>query len=94
LLVRSALPNVPLLVCSAGVFLGLFFNVLVLLPVSLTGSAIFILLNPSSGLSFYANLGGLLFLLMGQSGYMQGLTCRDTYGHILARLQAAQSNRI
>jgi hypothetical protein len=67
----------------------------VLLPVSLTGSAIFILLNLSLGLSFYANLGGLLFpLILGQAGYMLGLTCRDTYGHILARLQAAQSNRI
>jgi len=85
----------PLLACAAGIFLGLFFNVLVLLPVSLTGSAIFMLLNVSSGLSFYANLGDLLLpLILGQTGYMLGLTCRDRYGHIMARFQAAQSNRV
>jgi hypothetical protein len=83
------------LFCVAGIFLGLYFNVLVLLPVSLIGSATFILVNLSSGLSFHANLGELLFpLISGQAGYMLGLTGRDTYGHILARFHAAQSNRI
>jgi hypothetical protein len=82
-----------LLACSAGIFLGLFFNVLVLLPVSLTGGVIIIFLNLSAGLSFYANLGDLLFpLILCQAGYMLGLTCRDAYGHILARVHAAQSN--
>jgi hypothetical protein len=85
----------PLLVCIAGIFLGLYFKVLVLLPISLIGSAIFVLVNLSSGLSPYANLGDLLFpLISGQAGYMMGLTGRDTYGHILARLHAVQSNRI
>jgi hypothetical protein len=85
----------PLLAGIIGIFLGLLFNVLILLPVSLIGSAIFIFLNLSSGLSLYANLGDLLFpLILGQSGYMLGLTCRDTYGHILARFHAAQSDRI
>ncbi len=84
-----------LLACIAGIFLGLYFNVLVLLPVSLIGSAIFIVVNLSSGLSFYAGLGDLLFpLISGQAGYMLGLTGRDAYGHILARFHAAQSNRI
>ena len=85
----------PLLVCIAGVFLGLYFNVLVLLLVCLIGSAIFIFVNLSSGLSFYANIGDFLFpLISGQAGYMLGLTGRDTYGHILARFHALQSNRI
>jgi hypothetical protein len=84
-----------LLVCIAGIFLGLYSNVLVLLPLSLIGSAIFIFVNLSSDLSFYANFGDLLFpLILGQAGYMLGLTGRDTYGHILARFHAAQSNRI
>lgn len=85
----------PLFVCIVGIFLGLYFNVLILLPVSLIGSAIFFLVNWSSGLGFHANLGDLLFpLISGQAGYMLGLTGRDTYGHILARFHATQSNRI
>jgi hypothetical protein len=84
-----------LLVCIAGIFFGLYFRVLVLLPASLIGSAIFFLINLSSGLSFYAGLGDLLFLLIsGQASYMLGLTARDTYGHILARFHAVQSDRI
>ena len=85
----------PLLACIAGIFLGLFFNALVLLPISLIGSAIFILVNLSSGLSFYDNLGDFLFpLISGQAGYILGLTGLGAYGHIMARFQAAQSNRI
>ena len=85
----------PLLVCIAGIYLGLYFKVLVLLPVSLVGSAILVLVNLSSGLGLYASFGDLLFpLVLGQAGYLLGLTGRDTYGHILARFQAAQSNRV
>ena len=84
-----------LLVCISGIFLGLYFGVLILLPVCLIGSAIFIFVNLSSGLSFYASLGDLLILLFwGQASYMLGLTGRDAYGHILARFHAVQSNRI
>jgi hypothetical protein len=84
-----------LLACLAGIFLGLHLNVLILLPVSLAGTAIFIFGNLSSGVSFYANIGDLLFPLISvQAGYMLGLTGRDTYGHILARFHALQSNRI
>jgi len=84
-----------LLVCISGIFLGLYFGVLMLLPVCLIGSAIFIFVNLSSGLGFYASLGDLLILLFwGQASYMLGLTGRDVYGHILARFHAVQSNRI
>jgi hypothetical protein len=84
-----------LIACTAGIFFGLHFNVLVLLPVSLIGTAIFCLVNLASGTSFYANFGDLLFLLIsGQAGYMLGLTGRDAYGYILARFQAIQSDRI
>ena len=84
-----------LLVCIAGIFLGLYFNVLVLLAVSLIGSAVFIFGNLSSDPSFFANVGDLLCLVISvQAGYRLGLTGRDTYLQILARLQAVQSNRI
>jgi hypothetical protein len=85
----------PLLVCVAGIFLGLYFNVLVLLPLSLIGSAIFISVNLSWGLSFYADIGDLLVsLVSGHAGYMLGLCGRETYGHMLARFHAVQSNRV
>jgi hypothetical protein len=84
-----------LMVCIAGFFLGLYFRVLVLLPATLIGSAIFVFANSSSGLGFYSSLGDLLLLLIsGQASYMLGLTGRDAYGHILARFHAVQSNRI
>lgn len=84
-----------LFACISGIFLGLYFNVLVLLLVCLTGSAIFVLISLSSGLSFYAGLGDFLFpLILGQVGYMLGLASREAYGHILARFHATQSNRI
>jgi hypothetical protein len=85
----------PLLVCVAGIFLGLYFDVLVLLRVSLIGSGIFITVTLSSGLSFYANIVDLLVLLIsGQAGYILGLCGRETYGRMLARFHAVQSNRI
>jgi hypothetical protein len=84
-----------LLSCIAGILLGLYFNVLVLLPVCFIGSVIFILAHLSSGLSFSTTLGSLLFPFISvQAGYMLGLTGRDTFDHILARFQALQSNRI
>lgn len=84
-----------LFACIGGIFLGLYFNVLVLLLVCLTGSAIFVLTNLSWGLSFYAGLGDFIFsLILGQAGYILGLAGREAYGHILARFHAAQSNRI
>ena len=85
----------PIFVCIAGIFLGLYVNVLVLLLVCLIGSAVLLIVNLASGLSFYVGLGDLLIpLILGQAGYMLGLTGRDTYGHFLARFHAAQSNRI
>jgi hypothetical protein len=85
----------PLLSCGAGIYLGLNFNVLILLPLSLFGAAAFIFASWSSGLGLYESLGAaLLPLISAQAGYMVGLTARDAYGHLLARLNLAQSKRI
>ena len=84
-----------LLACIVGVFFGLYFNVLVMLPVCLAGIAIFVLGNLVSGQGFHATLGELVIpFISGQAGYMLGLTGRDVYGQLLARFHAAQSNRI
>ncbi len=84
-----------LLVCIGGIFLGLYFSVWVLLPVSLVGTVIFASTNLAFNFSLFANAGDLLLLLLsGQAGYFLGLTGRDAYGHLLARFQAVPSNRI
>jgi len=82
-----------LVACTAGILLGLYFSVFVLLPVSLAGIAIFVSVNLLSSIG--AQLSDLLIPLISvQAGYMLGLTGRETYGVILARFQAAQSDRI
>jgi hypothetical protein len=84
-----------LLVCISGIFLGLFFKVLILLPVSLIGSTILIFVDVASGASADAIIADLSFAFISlQSGYMLGLAGRDACGTILARLHAIQSNRI
>jgi hypothetical protein len=85
---------VPLLVCLAGIFLGLRFKALILLPGSMIGGAALIFADLSSGVGAYACIGDLLLAFISlQGGYMLGLTGRDTYGNILTRLHSAQSNR-
>lgn len=84
-----------LLVCIGGIFLGLYFSVWVLLPVSLVGTVIFASTNLAFNFSPFANAADLLVLLIsGQAGYILGLTARDAYGHLLARFLAVPSNRI
>ena len=91
---RGGFQMITFLGCVAGILLGLYFNVLVLLAICLIGSVTFTVIS-LSGLSFYTDLGDFLILLIStQAGYMMGLTGRDTYRDILARFHAAQSNRI
>jgi hypothetical protein len=83
-----------LLACSVGIYLGLNFSVMVLLALSFLGAGAF-------GLSFWSGSGFsdgfrdvLVPLISAQAGYMLGLTARDTYGHLLTRLNIGQSKRI
>jgi hypothetical protein len=83
-----------LLACSVGIYLGLNFSVMVLLVLSFLGAGAF-------GLSFWSGTGSsdgfrdvLVPLFSAQAGYMLGLTARDTYGHLLTRLNIGQSKRI
>ena len=83
-----------LLACGVGIYLGLNFSVLVLLALSFVGAGAF-------ALSFWSGAGFsdafrdvLLPIFLAQAGYMLGLTARDTYGHLLTRLNIGQSKRI
>jgi hypothetical protein len=85
----------PLLACGAGVYLGLHFNILVLLPFSVLGAGAFIFSSWASGQSFLDSASVLLLpIILVQAGYMLGLTARETYGQLLARLKIGQSKQI
>jgi hypothetical protein len=85
----------PLFACGAGLYLGLYFNILVLLPFSMLGAGAYIFSSWASGQGFLDSAGVLLFPAISiQAGYMIGLTARETYGQLLARLNIGQSRRI
>jgi hypothetical protein len=79
------------LVCIAGIVLGLTFNVFVLLPVTLAGALAYAFLSQEQGFSAAAILIPAISL---QAGYMIGLTGRDMLAQLQARLSTAQSKRV
>ncbi len=85
----------PLLACGAGIYLGLNFNILVVLPFSILGAGAYIFSSWAAGQSLLESAAILwLPMISVQAGYMIGLTARDTYGQLLARLNISQSKRI
>jgi hypothetical protein len=83
-----------LIACGAGIYLGLNFNVLALLPFSILGAGAFIFSSCSSGRSLFELAGVLLVPLISvQAGFVLGLTARETYGRLLTRLNIGQSKR-
>jgi hypothetical protein len=85
----------PVLACGAGVYLGIYFNILVLLPFSILGAGAFIFWSCASGQSFLDSANILLFPFISvQAGYLVGLTAREPCGQVLARLNIGQSKRI
>jgi hypothetical protein len=78
--------------CAAGIYLGLYFNVFILLPILLIEFTAFTL-GPSYGP--HDNLGLVLLVFVStQAGYMIGLTGRDAYRQVVARLGSSQSTGI
>lgn len=85
----------PLLAFGAGIYMGLHFTVLVLLPFSLLGAGAFIFSSATPDQSLFDSAGVILFALISvQAGYMMGLTARGAYGQFLARLNIRQTKRI
>ncbi len=80
--------------CAAGIYLGLYFNVFILLPILLIEFAAVTLMAWSS-YGPHDNLGLMLLVFVStQAGYMIGLTGRDAYRQVVARLGSAQSTGI
>jgi hypothetical protein len=85
----------PLLACGAGVYLGLYFNLLALLPFSVLGAGAYLLsASWSSDQSFFQSAWSLLLPIISlQAGYMLGLTARDAYRQVRERLGFVGSHR-
>jgi hypothetical protein len=77
----------PILACGVGIYLGLYFNILVLIPVSMLAVGAFIMSDHGAAVVLFP-------LIYVQAGYMLGLTGREVYGQLLGRLNIALSKRI
>jgi len=83
-----------LIACGAGVYLGLHFSVLVLLPFSILGAGAFLLSSWPVEQGLFDRAGALVVpLILVQAGFVLGLTAREIYGRLLARLNVGQSKR-
>lgn len=85
---------VLIVACSAGIYLGLYYSFLVLVPLTLTA------MLTSGAVSAWQDQpmsGALLAILIPaigiQGGYMIGLTGRDLLGQFISRLRAAAPSR-
>ncbi len=75
-----------LLALGAGIYLGLHFPVLLLVPVTLIGGGAIALTGGVSAIAWP--------IIFCQAGYMLGLTAGGMYGQLMARLKIRQSRRI
>jgi len=82
-----------ILASLAGILLGLTFNVVVILPLALAGSVAYGLISLGQGPAATGTTIVVLSISL-QAGYMIGLTGRDMFVQILARLNIAQSKRV
>ena len=85
----------PVATCAFGIYLGLNFNVLMLIPVTLAGLAVFETSASLAGQGFIEGVAtALLYVFLCQAGYMLGLTAREPFSQLLIRLKFRQSKRV
>jgi hypothetical protein len=85
----------PLFALAAGIYLGLHFPVLILLPITIFGAGLIALSCWLSGLGLLDGIGAMFWpVIFCQTGYLAGLTGRETYGQVLARLKIGRSKRV
>ena len=79
----------------AGIFMGLHFNFIVLLPFSVLGAGAFLCSPWASGQSIVDSFVLLLIpIIFVQIGYMTGLMARQTRAQLLGRMNIGHSKRI
>jgi hypothetical protein len=81
--------------CVAGIFFGLYYNFLVLIPLTLAAAATCSAAALLHGQSISSALLAIVIPAVGlQGGYMIGLTGRDFFDQLLARFSGVQSKRV
>ena len=81
--------------CLVGIFLGLYCNFLIVIPLTLAVTFASGVGAVSQGHTILeALLGVVISAVSLQGGYMIGLTSRDFLGQVLSRLHVAPSKRI
>ena len=84
----------PLLACGAGIYVGVHFNILALLPLSVLGAGAYVVSAWSSGHSLMSSLAAVVLPIIAvQAGYFLGLTTRPAYLHLRTRLNIRHSER-
>jgi len=79
----------------AGIYMGLHFNFIVLLPFSALGAGAFLCSPWASGQSIFDSFVLLLIpIIFVQVGYMTGLMARQTHTQLLGRMNIGHSKRI
>jgi hypothetical protein len=89
-------PQVTLLVAAAGggVFFGLYYNFLILIPVTLVAMIVCSASALLGGYSMPSALFATIIPTIGlQGGYMVGVTGRDLFAQLLIRLNGGESKR-
>jgi hypothetical protein len=84
----------PILACGAGIYVGLHFNILALLPLSILGAGAYIVSAWAGGQGLLDSIAVVLLpVITVQVGYFLGLTTRPAYLHLRSRLNIRHSER-
>jgi hypothetical protein len=85
----------PLLACGAGIYVGLHFNILALLPLAVLGAGAYLVSAWANGQGLLDGLAVVaLPIIAVQAGYFLGLTTRPAYVHLRSRLNIRHSERV
>ena len=85
----------PILACGAGIYVGLHFNILALLPLSMLGAGAYLVSAWANGQGLLDGLAVVaLPIIAVQVGYFLGLTTRPAYLHLRSRLNIRHSERV
>lgn len=83
-----------LIACGAGIYVGLYFNVLALLPLSVLGAGAYLATSWSSGQSLPSSIAAVFLPIVAvQVGYFLGVTSRPAYLQLRSRFNVRQSKQ-
>ena len=84
----------PLIACGVGIYVGLHFNVLALLPLSVLGAGAYVVTAWSNGQGLLSSMAAVILPIIAvQVGYFLGVTTRPAYLHLRSRINIRHSER-